>query len=56
MKNPFDDETILNVGALALQVGKRPSELFEWNDQSEWCERLMFDLYVIGRVLCQMKG
>lgn len=36
------------VGGLSEVTGKRPSELFEWNDETEWAERLLFDIRVMG--------
>jgi len=43
-----------NVGIVAYMSGKRPSELFEWNDPEDWMERLMFDLEVCGLAYKQL--
>lgn len=36
------------IGALAEITGQRPSSFFNWNDEEDWQDRLMFDLYVVG--------
>lgn len=36
------------VGALAEITGQRPSSFFNWNDEDEWQERLIFDMHVVG--------
>ena len=35
------------IAAVAELCGKRPSELFEWNDEADWEARLFFDIYVL---------
>ena len=35
-----------NIGMLAYMAGTRPSTLFDWDDEEEWVERLIFDLQV----------
>jgi len=35
------------LGALADVTGQRPSSLFEWNNEDEWYDRLMFDMNVL---------
>ena len=32
-------------------VGKRPSELVEWNTPEEWEARLCFDMDVLGPII-----
>lgn len=29
-------------------TGQRPSTFFEWNEEDEWIERLIFDMKVVG--------
>jgi len=54
MRNPpFKRDDLISIGILAMQCGKRPSELFEWNEEDEWIERLIFDLEVVGLVLAE---
>lgn len=42
------NNTCIMLGALSEITGQRPSSFFEWSDNEEWQERLMFDLYVVG--------
>lgn len=42
----FSDTTAAAIGLVAKNSGKRPSELFEWNNPDEWLERLLFDMDV----------
>lgn len=55
-RNPFKRDDLIAIGILSMNCGKRPSELFEWNDENEWIERLMFDLYVVGLVMESQNG
>jgi len=41
---------------LASQCGKRPSELFEWNDPDDFIARLLFDLRVMSLVAEEVYG
>ncbi len=41
-------ETCLMLGSLSETLGKRPSEFFEWNDEEDWQERLLFDMKIIS--------
>jgi len=29
-------------------TGQRPSDFFEWHNEEEWVERLMFDMKIVG--------
>jgi len=55
MKTPFDEELAVSIGTLAMHTGKRPSELFNWDDPEDWINRLLFDIYIIGKALCRMR-
>jgi hypothetical protein len=33
---------------LAEITGQRPSDFFEWTDEEDWMERLMFDMQIVG--------
>jgi len=53
------EDTATNIGLLSYMAGVRPSALFEWNDESEWLERLLFDLDVAEltyKVLIEMRN
>lgn len=39
-----DDNFMTLIGMIACNCGKRPSELFEWNDKEDWVARLSFDI------------
>lgn len=52
------EDTATDIGIVAYMCGKRPSELFEWNDPEEWLDRLLFDKEVCGmayKVLVESK-
>ena len=36
------------LGALSEITGQRPSSFFSWNDEEEWLDRLIFDMYIVG--------
>ena len=42
------EDTATDIGLIAYMCGKRPSELFEWNDPDDWLDRLLFDKEVCG--------
>lgn len=42
------EDTATDIGLVAYMCGKRPSELFEWNDPEDWLDRLLFDKEVCG--------
>lgn len=42
------EDTATDIGLVAYMCGKRPSELFEWNDPDDWLDRLLFDKEVCG--------
>lgn len=48
-RNSFDDQYVITIATIAMNSGKRPSELFEWNDEDEWDKRLLFDMMVYMR-------
>lgn len=52
------EDKATDIGIVAYMCGKRPSELFEWNNPDEWFERLLFDIEVCGmayKALVEMK-
>ena len=46
----FNDKIASSLGELSDITGSRPSDLFNWTDVDEWYERLMFDLFIVGRM------
>lgn len=36
---------------MCCDLGKRPSEMIQWNDEDEWQERLYFDLDIYAAYL-----
>jgi len=46
----FNDKTAASLGELSDITGSRPSELFSWNSIDEWHERLLFDLFIVGKM------
>ncbi|MCK4518326.1 hypothetical protein KAT92_06120 [Candidatus Babeliales bacterium] len=46
----FNDKTAASLGELSDITGSRPSDLFNWTDVDEWYERLMFDLFIVGKM------
>lgn len=47
----WSDEQLIEIGALAVKLGIRPSSLFDWNDPSDFVERLLFDRLAVGKFL-----
>jgi len=41
-------EFCITIGALSEITGTRPSEFFQWTDDEEWIERLIFDMKIVG--------
>jgi hypothetical protein len=41
-------EFCVTLGALSEITGQRPSDFFEWHDEAEWVERLIFDMKIVG--------
>lgn len=52
----LNDKVAAGIGMVAKNSGKRPSELFEWNDPQEWDARLAFDLRVTEVLTRAMAG
>lgn len=45
------DEIVRIVAPIVLKCGSRPSELFHWNDDDDWYDRLMFDSLVCNEIM-----
>ena len=41
----------MSIGYLAKSTSTRPSDLFEWKDEKEMIERLMFDILCMSKVV-----
>lgn len=50
---PFmvNDTMVQMVAPVVLKTGERPSSLFEWNNENEWYERLIFDSMICTEIL-----
>lgn len=46
----FNDNIAASLGELSDITGSRPSDLFDWIDVNEWHERLIFDLFIVGKM------
>ena len=43
----FNKQTKIALASLAIDTGKRPSELVSWNENEDWLNRLLFDFDVM---------
>jgi len=46
-----NDTMVQMVAPVVLKTGARPSSLFEWNNENEWYERLIFDSMICTEIL-----
>lgn len=45
----WNEEELRALANLSSMISCRPSDLIEWKDDGEWIERLIFDMFVMGK-------